>query len=137
MKSTSEISNRLRSVQDEKNYTSGRISDLARNVGFGVLAVIFALLTSKSILGEQMAMSLRAWTLACASFGIATIFLEYFQYFFGYLACRKAAESKELEYRYDRTAFVYKARTLCFWLKQVTAGIAGIVLIVLVWKGIG
>ncbi len=49
-----EASQRKAAVQEDKNYSSGKISDLSRYIAFGVTALVFSLLTANSDFAKSL-----------------------------------------------------------------------------------
>lgn len=78
-------------VIEEKKSVTGRISDTCRFVGFGLLAIFYALHTGEN----ELALRIRSeapWKLfVMGAFGVLTILLDYLHYFFGSRAVTQAS----------------------------------------------
>jgi len=115
-------------VLEEKRHVSSKVSDLCRYIGFGVVAVVWTMLTSSSEFASSVTANYQIYLLLSASAGILTIFFDYLQFLAGYLSVNKALDSENS--RYDKSSILYKSRIFFFWAKQVTT-VFGIV--ILVW----
>lgn len=107
-------------VLSEKASVSSRISDLSRYIGFGLVAVVYTILTAKpGALSESYSQytDLLLWA---GLFGVLTIVLDYLQYLGGYFSVGQALKNKEGGYRYPSETFAYKFRSFAFWAKQFT-----------------
>ena len=128
------IAARRKTINADRNLTSGKISDFSRYIGYGVVAATFTILTSTSPFAQKLFSESRIILLGSSTSGCLTILFDYLQYYFGYLASQKAAKNEEHDYQYDENWPVYKARTACFWLKQAAAFVSAILLIVLILR---
>lgn len=118
---TGDLEERRKSVLAEKRHVSSKISDLSRYVGFGLVAVVYAILTSDSKIVIQLYERYTTALLAAAFFGALTVILDYLQFLGGYLAVEQALQNEEGSYCYDDKSFWYKLRVNAFWMKQATA----------------
>jgi hypothetical protein len=121
-----------RAALDEKQFVTGRISESVRYVGFGLLAIFYAVVSSDSTfairLSTEMSLELRGIAIA----GAAAVLLDYLQYLCGGIvieaAIKRTGEGANLA---DRESLPYKGRTFFYWVKQVPA-FAGCVLLIIV-----
>lgn len=118
---TGDIEERRKSVLEEKRHVSSKISDLSRYVGFGLVAVVYAILTSDSEIVIQLYEHYTTALLTAAAFGVLTVILDYLQFLGGYLSVEQALQNEEGSFRYDNKSFWYKLRVTAFWMKQATA----------------
>lgn len=112
---------RRKAVLEEKRNVSSKISELSRYIGFGLVAVVYTILTSDS---EPVMIMYKGYTfllLVVAVLGAATIILDYLQFVGGYLAVDSALKNVNGGYRYNDKSFCYRVRVVAFWLKQGTA----------------
>lgn len=111
-------------VLEEKRHVSSKISDLSRYIGFGLVAVAYAILTSSSADIASLYGERRFLVLLAAAFGTLAVILDYVQFLSGYLAVQAALKNKVGEFEYDDSSFSYKLRSGAFWGKQF-ASLAG------------
>jgi hypothetical protein len=123
----------LTSIYDDLKTVADTISTQIRTIAVGVLAVVWLLLTrgdQAPVLSKQPD---RTLLLVCAVLCIVTLVADYLQYFFGYSNSRavlKAAEDQgHTETSYNYTAVRYVLRTVFFWIKQLLAMAAVVVLL--------
>lgn len=115
-------------VLEEKRHVSIQISDLCRYIGFGVVAVVWTMLTASSDFASNVTANYRISLLLSASAGILTIFFDYLQFLAGYVSVNKALSSDNNSY--DKNWKSYKLRIFFFWAKQFSAVIG---ILILVW----
>jgi hypothetical protein len=111
-------------VLEEKRHVSSKISDLSRYIGFGLVAVAYAILTSDSSVIEELYGDRQFLVLLAAAFGVLAVILDYVQFLAGYLAVQAALKNEADEFRYDDASLPYKLRSGAFWGKQF-ASLAG------------
>ena len=126
------IAERKDRVQQDKDFTSARISDLSRYIGFGLAGVVFLLLTSSSDYAEAMVRNFQAPLVLSATLGCLTVLFDYLHYFFGYLSSRTTAKDTERNYQFNPQSKLYVWRFRFFWAKQVCAVLGAVILIVCV-----
>jgi hypothetical protein len=117
---TPELETKRKSILEEKRYVSSKISDLCRYIGFGLVAVVYSLLTSDSDVVIKLYEKHITFLLIVAAFGVSTIVLDYLQFLGGYYAVNSALKNEEGEFLYDDNWFSYKLRRWAFYAKQVT-----------------
>lgn len=118
-------------IQEDKDFTSNRLSELSRYISFGTLAVIFSILSSESVIWKKLQTDYKILAFFCALFGIISIFLDFLQYVFGYFTSCKAASGSNPTYKYDKSWITYRFRVGCFWTKQYAAALSGILLLII------
>lgn len=123
-----ETAKRKDSVQEDRNFTSGKISDLSRYIGFAVIALVFALLTSTSPFSVSLVGQQKTCILIAAFFGVMAILSDYLHYFFGYLS--SLSVTKNNDYYYDAGSIAYKLRKLLFWSKQLFGFLSAILVLI-------
>lgn len=114
-------------VLEEKRHVSSKISDLCRYIAFGLVAVVYSLLTSESKFSIDLIASHKYILILSAFFAVVTILLDYLQFFAGYLSVNIALNNSQSHYHYDSKTLSYKTRSVCFHFKQITV-IVGAVL---------
>lgn len=110
-----------KNVLEEKFKVSSRISDLSRYIGFGLVAVVYTILTSDSQAIANLYGNRTTLLLAAACLGAVAIVLDYVQFLAGYFSVQEALKNEGEGYRYDDQSIAYKARNFAFWAKQVAA----------------
>lgn len=108
-------------VLEQKELVSSRISDLSRYVGFGLVAVVYATLTSEDSAAGQLFTTQQTKLLIAAGFGALAILFDYLQFFAGYLSVQKALKNEAGGYQYDDNSAWYWIRSIMFWAKQLMA----------------
>lgn len=111
-------------VLEEKRHVSSKISDLSRYIGFGLVAVAYAILTSDSEVIAKLYGGRQFLVLLAAAFGTLAVILDYVQFLSGYLAVQAALKNKDGDFQYDDSSLPYKIRIGAFWGKQL-ASLAG------------
>lgn len=123
---------RRNAVLEEKRNVSSKISELSRYIGFGLVAVVYTILTSDS---EHVIRIYECYTfllLLGAALGAATIILDYLQFVGGYLAVDSALKNVNGGYQYNDKSFWYRVRVVAFWLKQGTAFVGAFTLMIVI-----
>ncbi len=120
-------------IQEDKDFTSNRLSELSRYISFGTLAVIFSILSSESVIWKKLQTDYKILAFYCALSGITSIFLDFLQYIFGYFTSCKAASGCNPSYKYEKTWITYRLRFGCFWIKQYSAALSGILLLIIIY----
>jgi hypothetical protein len=123
---------RRQKIQDDKDFTSARISESVRYIGFGLAAITMALLTSDASFPKRLISHFEGFVLFASALGCLAIVLDYLQYVCGYLASEDAGRNREGDYGYLTQSPSYKARRLLFVSKQIVAIVgAGIFIVIL------
>jgi hypothetical protein len=112
---------RRQKIQDDKDFTSARISESARYIGFGLAALTMAFLTSDAAFPKQLIARYEGYILLASAFGCLTIVLDYLHYLTGYISSEAAGQNKEGDFGYLTQSTFYKARRWFFIAKQIVA----------------
>lgn len=124
-----------RAILEQKQFVTGRISETVRYIGFGLLALFYAMISADTAIPAKIVSKMPEMLQFMAVFGVLAISLDYLQYFFGDRAVEFALSgSGEAANRYNTKWFVYRARTWCYWLKQVSAMSGCVFLIVILLR---
>lgn len=115
-------------TEDVKFY-SVRISETSRFIGFGLLAVFYAIKVEPS--GSLAAND--CLVMSVGVFGALSVLFDYLQYVFGYGMVRIAqANPPDHSYSAGLAGWFFALKSWAFWLKQVTATFGSIIVIFLV-----
>ncbi len=126
------LSDAHKAVLEQKQFVTGRISETVRYVGFGLLAVFYAMISSDAPFAHMIVATMSRRLIGMAIFGVLAVFFDYLQYLAGSFAVERAlGEGAAHGYSYNRRWLSYRLRRLCFWIKQI-AVIAGCVLLLLI-----
>ena len=119
-------------VLEQKQFVTGRISETVRYVGFGLLAIFYAMISSDAPFAHALVATMSAHLLWMAICGALAVFFDYLQYLAGSIAVDRAlTEGAAHDYNYNRNWLSYRARGLFFWIKQI-AVIAGCLLLLII-----
>jgi len=129
-----EKKDKRKAVLDEKRHVSSRISDLSRYMGFGLVAVVYTILTSNSRLVMSIYTNYSGWLLGVAVLGIITIISDYLQFLAGYVNVQNALRNEVGNFEYDDKSLSYWFRNFAFKLKQITALLGALILICVIAK---
>ncbi|TIT42764.1 MAG: hypothetical protein E5W76_09285 [Mesorhizobium sp.] len=121
--------NRDRLLDDQKSVTA-RISDACRLVGFGLLAVFYAIKTGDGAFAIGAKADHQCLLMTMGAIGILSVIMDYRQYMFGWMSIKDAKRSRDQ--LYDDTKFAHKARAFLFEAKQYVVLAGSIVLVWLV-----
>jgi len=120
----------LKEVVDELHVLSDRISTQARSIALGIVALVWALLTSGSESNLAIISSDKRALIWLAFFSILALVFDYLQYVVGYWdTCRvlSAAEEREDdEAVFDKRSVLRRLRTFLFYIKQIAVMIAAL-----------
>jgi hypothetical protein len=119
-------------VLEEKSKVSTRISDLSRYIGFGLVAVVYTILSSSAPRVVSIYEHYTNWLLWVAVLGVITIILDYLQYLGGYNAVQQALKNDVGNFEYDDESCWYQLRNGAFFFKQCTAFIGAIILVIVI-----
>ena len=116
-------------VLDDLDKTSSKIGDHTRYIGFGIIALCFAIITAKYDKSSNVYSIPINLILVAAVSGIATILFDYFHCLTGYFSSLKALKNDSNGYNFDKTWFTYKMRSFFFIIKQISAILGSLILI--------
>lgn len=120
---------RRQKIQEDKDFTSARISESARYIGFGLAAITMALITSDAALPKRMMSHYEGFVLFASALGCLAILLDYLHYVCGYLASEDAGRNREGDYGYLTQSGFYRARRWFFVSKQIVAILGAVIFI--------
>jgi hypothetical protein len=116
--------------RESQNYFSGRVSDLSRNIGYGLAAIAFALLSSEAPFAKELAGSAKWLIILIAVAGSVTALLDYLQMFAGWLTATLSANNVSGNYQKTLAAKSWDVvQMVAFYGKQVSAIVGALVLI--------
>ena len=107
-------------IQDELNFVTDKLSSQVRTTAAGALALAWGLLVGESPTAKAVASDLRWSLLVVGGLAVLALFVDFLQYFSGYLNTQRALRSvvkdkdgKEVG-QYDDTALSYRLRRYFF-----------------------
>ncbi len=127
---------RKQKQRDNQDYFSAKVSDLARAIGYGLVAVSFTLISTDSKFFQSLSSTQKQFIITSAAFGCLTALFDFLQYLFGFLAASQAVENIDGDYRQTQMGKLFRWFQECFfWLKQGGALIGVLLLIsAVVWR---
>ncbi|MGH6879840.1 MAG: hypothetical protein ACREFM_02885 [Hypericibacter sp.] len=117
-----------KAVLEQKQFVTGRISETCRYIGFGVLAVFYAIQSSGTGFATKTAAKYPDLLYVMAVAAAAAILFDYLQYVSASWAVDKALNRKDKPNTYNKWWVSYQCRAAFFWLKQVAAFVSAICL---------
>jgi hypothetical protein len=113
-----------KTVLDDQNFNSDRLSTQVRLIALGLLAVVWALLVSTQVPIQVD----RRGLIIVACLAILAMLLDLAQYAVGYQASKSLYDALEHgeDRGYSKTSLAYRARTFFFWAKQAAVILAGL-----------
>ncbi len=119
-----------KTVLEDQNFNSDRLSTQVRLVALGLLAVVWALIINPP---GQLTTN-RSALLGVACLAIVAMLLDLFQYAAGYQESRQLYADLEAGHHrgYRTDSFLYRLRTSCFWAKQIAVVLAGLLFLIVV-----
>lgn len=122
---------RRRAVLDQKQYVSSKIGEACRFIGFGLVAIAYALLSSDKVFAQDAISRFGGYLKLAGALGAATVLFDYVQYVSGYVSANSALSRSadgEHSYLFKKSWPSYKLRELSFVLKQAFALLGAIIL---------
>lgn len=129
---------RLKRYRENQDYFSGKISELARYIGFGLVAVAFGLLSSDGVFARALAAK-SATTLSWAGLlGCGTILADYLHLLMGWWSNTQAANNNKGNYELAGAGKVFRIfqDKVFFYLKQIFPLVGTILLLVGISKSL-
>ncbi len=126
------MTTKITEIYEDLNFLSDRISNQTRTIALSVLAIAWLFLIGGKDAPVLPSSPNRTLLLLAGAGSLLSLVVDYFQYVFGYFDAdnvRKRAEkskTKTGDYNYD--ACLYRLRTMLFWVKQIFA-IAALVML--------
>ena len=112
-----------KTIIEELQWLSDRISTQVRTLGIGLLAITWGLLITKPDIVYPLSENLKKNLLIVGIVALMAMVYDFLQYFFAYLNTRrllgKTEREKLTEVHYDYSAIYYKLRNFFFWAKQI------------------
>jgi hypothetical protein len=116
-------------LMEARTAITARLSETTRFIGFGLLAVYFAVRTAETGFASHLDAEYPCILALIGLCGVFSILLDYLQYWF---ASESVADAmKRATKDYDTDLFVYKARGATFVLKQCAAVIGSVLLVLI------
>lgn len=112
-------------ICEDLDVLSDKISDLTRTISLSVLALVWLFIAGGANAPTLRMMPNRGLLLLAGLLVLLSLLSDYLQFVTGYsnskelLAVAEASENKQA--KYTTSSFLYRARTLFFWLKQAFA----------------
>jgi len=108
--------------RENQKYFSGKVSELSRYIGFGLVAAAFSLLSKSTDFTNNLidgTDTLLIWT---ALIGCGVVLLDYVQMFSGWRAATNSAENTQGQYIQTKSAKNWRCvQEACFIIKQLAA----------------
>ena len=123
-------------ICEDLEVLSGKISDLTRTISLSVLALVWLFIAGGANAPILRAMPNHGLLLLAGFLVLLSLLSDYLQFVAGYASSKEllgvAETSENKQAKYNTSSFWYRARALCFWLKQGFALASLIVLLVAV-----
>jgi hypothetical protein len=113
------LSEKRHDILQQKQEVTARVSETTRYVGFGLLAVYYALRTANDGYAQTLAQEHPVLVGLVGLSGLVAIILDYLQYFFGSRSVNDALQRESLDY--NTASVSYRGRAITFALKQWAA----------------
>lgn len=120
-----------KSVLEAKQHLTGKVSELCRYIGFGLLALVYGLFTTSAPEVAALVSANRIVLYVIGACAGAVILFDYLQYLFAIRAVDVALANEEGRYLYKRKQASYVLRGAFFSLKQIATLAASGALVVL------
>jgi hypothetical protein len=126
-------------VIKEMDFLSDRISTQVRTVAVALLAITWGLLIGRSDVAIGISHKMKNGLLIIGTIAVLCMFLDFLQYFFGYLnnqqLLSELEKEKKEEGQYNYLSCSYKLRSKLFWIKQIflIVGVGWFVILVLLY----
>ena len=116
----------------DKKDVSGRIGESSRFIGFGLIALTFAIHGSSNEFTKSIVQGYEFFLNMSGFLGCLTILFDYLQYICGYFSVNHALKRDSDDFMYDPKSPSYKGRIFFFWAKQSTAFLGGITIVAVI-----
>lgn len=106
--------------RDNQDYFSSKISELARYIGFGLVAVCFSLLSSDAVFAKMLVAKTDNTLVWAGVSGVAAVLADYLHLLFGWWANSQAANNAKGKFKLARSGLVFRflQDNVFFYLKQ-------------------
>lgn len=117
-------------VLDDLDFATDRLSSQTRQIAFGVLAFVWALLVGEGAKGIAVQ---RRILLAVAAIALGALIADFLQYLSGYCASQRARRvlSPDVVSPYNKRWLSYRLRSWFFFIKIGLVLVAAIMLIII------
>lgn len=124
--------------RENQDYFSGKISELSRYIGFGLVAVAFGLLSSDSVFGKALAAKANVTLSWAGLLGCATILADYLHLLMGWYSNSQAANNAKGKFKLAGIGKVFRffQDWVFFYLKQILPVAGTILLLIAVSKSV-
>jgi hypothetical protein len=119
-----EIAGRRKRRLEEKQYVTGRVGETCRYIGFGLVAVFYAISISTEALPRQLWSEYGWWVRAFGALGALAVLADYIQYLAGDFAARSALNrinDGRKTHLYNKKWISYRIRNWMYIAKQLLA----------------
>lgn len=128
----------LAARRSSQDYFSGKISDLSRNIGYGLAAISFGLLSSDSSFAVSVAKTVPWLLILVAISACVTVSLDYLQMVSGWSTASLSAKNETGGYHKTAGAkFWDGCQLFCFYAKQVSAVLGAILILCVAISQVG
>lgn len=125
---------RFAAVMERRTAATARVSETARFVGFGLLAIAYAMISDSGAFFAEMRTHHATMVRVLALAGSLAILADYLHYVFGYLTTQRALDRQDKPNTYNSLWLTYQLEIVCFWVKQAAAITGCFILLILVSK---
>lgn len=127
------MSEEIKTVVDDLDFSTNRIGEQTRAISLGVLAIAWLFLAGGSNAPAVKVAPDVPVLLGAGGLAVCSLLADYFQYLFAYISSVDVLKQSEADPtakpEYDYSAPTYRARKFFFWTKQVMCLLATAVLI--------
>jgi hypothetical protein len=124
-------------VMERRKEVSARVSETTRFIGFGLLAIFYAMISDSDAFFVDMRVRWPLLLRLIALSGALAVLLDYLHYVFAYLSADRALERTDAPDQFGQEWLTYRLETWCFWAKQAAATVGCGLLIFLVAQSFG
>ena len=121
-------------VMERRKDATSRVSETARFIGFGLLAISYAMISNPDAFFVEMRTHWATLIRLMALAGAVVVLVDYLHYLFGYLTTERALNRVDKPNTFNSRWLTYRLEILCFWAKQIAA-IFGCCLVVFLVSG--
>lgn len=121
-------------VMERRTAATTQVSETARFVGFGLLAIAYAMVSDSGAFFVGMRTHHATMVRYLALAGSLAVLADYLHYVFGYLTTQQALDRQDKPNAYNSLWLTYRLEIVCFWVKQAAAITGCVILLILVSK---
>lgn len=123
----------LSKIQEDLDCMSARISEITRTMSISVLALVWLFIAGGNDAPAFAQAPSQELLLIAALFVLLSLLSDYLQFVAGYANSKEvfavAESTANKEAQYNKRSFLYRTRSLLFWLKQAFAVLSLFVLL--------